>query len=82
MIVAGIAAIRIELLKGYWLIMVILGLVGLIATFIYNKYIAKGGAIYLNGSLSNILINNSRFGVNGYNRADYGGAIFSSSSAS
>ena len=41
MIVAGIAAIRIELLKGYWLIMVILGLVGLIATFIYNKYIAK-----------------------------------------
>ena len=50
-------------------------------TALDNKYIAKGGAIYLNGSLSNILINNSRFGVNGYNRADYGGAIFSSSSA-
>ena len=45
-----------------------------------NKY-TRGGAIYINGGYSNILINNSRFGVNGYNRADYGGAIFSSSSA-
>ena len=41
MIVAGIAAIRIELLKDYWVIMLILGIVGLAATFIYNKFVAR-----------------------------------------
>lgn len=41
MIVAGIAAIRIELLKNYWGIMLILGAVGLIATFIYNRFVAR-----------------------------------------
>ena len=46
-----------------------------------NSYYTRGGAIYINGGLSNILLNNSRFGINGYNRADYGGAIFMSSSA-
>ena len=41
MIVAGIAAIRIELLKDYWVIMLVLGAVGLISTFIYNRFVAK-----------------------------------------
>ena len=41
MIVAGIAAIRIELLRGYWGIMIVLGLVGLAATFVYNRYVAR-----------------------------------------
>ncbi len=41
MIVAGIAAIRIELLKGYWGIMLVLGLVGLTVTFLYNRVIAR-----------------------------------------
>ena len=41
MIVAGIAAIRIELLKDYWGIMILLGAVGLISTFIYNRFVAK-----------------------------------------
>ena len=40
MIVAGIAAIRIELLKGYWGIMLVLGIVGLVVTFLYNRYVA------------------------------------------
>ena len=43
--------------------------------------LTRGGAIYINGGYENILVNNSRFGVNGYNRADYGGAIFMSSPA-
>ncbi len=41
MIVAGIAAIRIEVLKGYWVILLVLGILGLASTFIYNRYIAK-----------------------------------------
>ncbi len=41
MIVAGIAAIRIELLKGYWGIMLVLGAAGLILTFLYNRFVAK-----------------------------------------
>ena len=40
MIVAGIAAIRIEVLKGYWGILLVLGFVGLTATFLYNRFIA------------------------------------------
>lgn len=40
MIVAGIAAIQINLLKGYWYVAVILGAVGLFATYFYNKYVA------------------------------------------
>ena len=41
MIVAGIAAIRIELLKDYWLIVIILGVVGAVITYAYNLFVAK-----------------------------------------
>ena len=41
MVVAGIAAIRIEVLKGYWGILLALGLVGLVSTFLYNRFVAK-----------------------------------------
>lgn len=41
MIVAGIAAIRINALKNYWVIIAILAVVGLISTYIYNAFIAK-----------------------------------------
>ena len=41
MIVAGIAAIRIELLRGYWGIMLVLGVTGLVLTFLYNRFVAK-----------------------------------------
>ena len=40
MIVAGIAAIRIEEIKDYWLILLILGVVGLVATYFYVRYIS------------------------------------------
>lgn len=39
MIVAGIAAIRLEALKNYWVILVLLGVLGLIATYLYVYYI-------------------------------------------
>ena len=41
MVVAGIAAIRLSVLKDYWVILVILGIVGLAATFIYNHFVAR-----------------------------------------
>lgn len=41
MVVAGIAAIRLGILGKYWGIMLILGVVGLVITYIYNYYIAK-----------------------------------------
>ena len=41
MVIAGIAAIRIELIKDYWLILLILGVVGLVVTFVYNRIVAK-----------------------------------------
>lgn len=41
MVVAGVAAIRIEALEQYWVILVILGVAGLVATFVYNRFIAK-----------------------------------------
>jgi ESS family glutamate:Na+ symporter len=41
MIVAGIAAIRLDSLKQYWGIMLILGVAGLIFTYIYNRIVAK-----------------------------------------
>ena len=41
MVVAGIAAIRLGILKNYWGIMVILGLAGLFVTYFYNRWIAK-----------------------------------------
>ena len=41
MVVAGIAAIRLGVLKQYWGIMVILGVVGLVITYAYNYLVAK-----------------------------------------
>ena len=41
MIVSGIAAIRLDILEQYWGIALILGLVGLIVTYAYNRLVAK-----------------------------------------
>ena len=41
MVVAGIAAIRLSALETYWGIMLILGVVGLVITYIYNYWIAQ-----------------------------------------
>lgn len=41
MVVAGIAAIRLDILENYWGIILILGVVGLVSTYFYNHYIAE-----------------------------------------
>ncbi len=41
MIVAGIAAIRLDIIDKYWSILLILGLVGLVVTYAYNMLVAK-----------------------------------------
>lgn len=41
MVVAGVAAIRLDILENYWGIILILGVVGAVVTFIYNKIVAK-----------------------------------------
>lgn len=41
MVVAGIAAIRLDYLERYWGIMLILGVVGMIITYVYNRIVAK-----------------------------------------
>ena len=41
MIVAGIAAIRINLLKDYWAVLIILGLVGAFSTYFYVHFVCK-----------------------------------------
>lgn len=41
MVVAGIAAIRLDILERYWGIVLILGIVGLVITYAYNYYVAK-----------------------------------------
>ncbi len=41
MVVAGIAAIRLDILENYWGIMLILGIAGLIITYVYNLIVAK-----------------------------------------
>ena len=40
MVVAGIAAIRLDILENYWGIILILGVVGLVITYIYNRIVA------------------------------------------
>ena len=40
MIVAGIAAIRLDVLENNWIIILILGIVGLIITYLYNRIVA------------------------------------------
>ena len=41
MVVAGIAAIRLDLLENYWGVIVILGVAGAVITYIYNRVVAK-----------------------------------------
>lgn len=41
MIVAGIAAIRLDVLERNWIIILILGIVGLFITYFYNRFVAK-----------------------------------------
>jgi len=41
MVVSGIAAIRLSALERYWGIMLILGVVGLVITYIYNYIVAR-----------------------------------------
>lgn len=41
MVVSGIAAIRLDLLEKYWGVIIILGVVGMIATFFYDRMVAK-----------------------------------------
>ena len=41
MIVAGIAAIRIELIKDYWWVLLIISVLGYFSTYYYNKFIAR-----------------------------------------
>ena len=41
MVVAGIAAIRLDLIDNYWGILLILGVAGLVITYTYNRVVAK-----------------------------------------
>ena len=41
MVVAGIAAIRLQVLKQYWPVLLVLGVVGFAVTFLYNHFVAK-----------------------------------------
>ncbi|MCQ2598268.1 MAG: hypothetical protein MJ181_10540 [Treponema sp.] len=41
MIVTGIAAIQLDLLKDYWPTLLVMGLLGLLITYIYNRFVAK-----------------------------------------
>ena len=41
MIVSGIAAIRIDVLESYWVVMIILGVIGAVITYAYNRFVAK-----------------------------------------
>ena len=41
MVVAGVAAIRLDTLENYWGIMLILGVAGLVSTYVYNHFVAK-----------------------------------------
>ena len=41
MVVAGIAAIRLDVLENNWTIILILGVVGLLSTYFYNLWIAR-----------------------------------------
>lgn len=41
MVVAGIAAIRLDLIDDYWGILLILGVIGLVVTYIYNRVVVN-----------------------------------------
>ena len=41
MIVAGVAAIKIDMIKDYWLMLLVLAFVGAFSTYFYNRLVAK-----------------------------------------
>ncbi len=41
MIVAGIGAIRLDIIGKYWVVLLILGVVGLFSTYFYTRFVAK-----------------------------------------
>ena len=41
MVIAGVAAIRLDALEKYWGVILILGVVGLVITYVYNRIVAK-----------------------------------------
>ncbi len=41
MIVAGIAAIRLDIIGRYWLVLLVLGGIGAFSTYFYNRFVAK-----------------------------------------
>ena len=41
MVVAGVAAIRLDILENYWGIILMMGVTGAVITYFYNYYIAK-----------------------------------------
>ncbi len=41
MVIAGIAAIRLDILESYWGIMLVLGVVGAFITYAYNRFVAR-----------------------------------------
>lgn len=41
MIVAGIAVIRLDVLTRYWWVLLLMGVIGAVITFAYNRFIAK-----------------------------------------
>jgi ESS family glutamate:Na+ symporter len=41
MVVAGVAAIRIDAIEKFWVILLVLGVLGLTVTFVYNRIVAK-----------------------------------------
>ena len=41
MIVAGIGAIQIEMIKDYWLVLLIMALFGVVSTFLYIRFVSK-----------------------------------------
>ena len=41
MVVSGVAAIRLDILEDYWTLIILLGAVGLVITYAYNRFVAK-----------------------------------------
>ena len=41
MVVAGIAAIRFDVLGNYWIVLILLGVTGALITYFYNRFIAR-----------------------------------------
>lgn len=41
MVVAGVAAIRLSILENYWGVLLIMGVIGMFITYLYNSFVAK-----------------------------------------